>query len=71
MIPHRRDYAIGDRVLVEGVVTDWEFGRPFGAVTVKFEAATDPSGFQDGVEAVVPQILIYTPGVDVSIEGEA
>ena len=42
-IPQRRDYRVGERVLVEGTIIDWEYGVPFGAVTVRFEAATDPS----------------------------
>lgn len=65
-IPHKADFMPGQRVLVEGVVVDWEFGRPYGAVTVAFPASTDPSHMLDGVEAVVPQNLCFVPGVDVS-----
>lgn len=65
VIPHRADYIPGQRVLVEGTVVDWEYGRPFGAVTVRFEAATDPAHRLDGVTIVVPQILCSDPGVDV------
>lgn len=64
----------GQRVLVEGVVTAWEYGKPYGAVTVAFPTATDPSHLLDGVEAVVPQAVVFTeedvawtyPGVDVA-----
>ena len=64
-IPQRRDYRKGERVLVEGTVVDWEWGVPFGAVTVRFEAATDPSHRLDGIDAVVPQAIVFAPRVDV------
>ena len=65
-IPHKRDYRKGERVLVEGTIVDWEYGVPFGAVTVRFEAATDPSHRLDGIDAVVPQAIVFVPSsVDV------
>ena len=71
-IPHRRDYRKGERVLVEGTIVDWEYGVPFGAVTVRFEAATDPSHRLDGIDAVVPQAIVFAEadwdGVDVPVD---
>ena len=64
-IPQRRDYRVGERVLVEGTIIDWEYGTPFGAVTVRFEAATDPDYILDGIDAVVPQAIVFAPSVDV------
>jgi len=66
-IPQRRDYRVGERVLVEGTIIDWEYGTPFGAVTVRFEAATDPDYILDGIDAVVPQAIVFSdcPSVDV------
>lgn len=56
----------GDRVIVEGRVLSVEEGQPYGAVTVRFDEATDPSYLLDGVEAVVPQVIVWpVPGVDV------
>lgn len=64
--PTRGHYKRGERVLVEGVVEGWESGRPFGAVTVRFAEATDPSGLLDGVDAVLPQVVVHRLGVDVA-----
>jgi len=64
-IPQRRDYRKGERVLVEGTIVDWEWGTPYGAVIVRFEAATDPSHRLDGIDAVVPQAIVFAPSVDV------
>lgn len=64
--PQRADYRRGERVLVEGIVESWEHGRPFGAVTVRFPEATDPAGLLDGVDAVLPQVLVHRLGVDVA-----
>lgn len=59
-------YTVGQTVLVEGVVTAVEEGRPFGAVTVRFDGTTDPSHLLDGVELVAPQVLVTpAPSVDV------
>jgi len=66
-IPHRRDYRKGERVLVEGTIVDWEYGKPFGAVTVRFEAATDPAHRLDGIDAVVPQAIVFTEWDDVDV----
>lgn len=57
-------YRKGQKVLVEGTVIAWETGRPFGAVTVSFREATDPSHLLDGVEAVLPQVVVHTLGVE-------
>ena len=71
-IPHKREYRKGERVLVEGTIVDWEYGVPFGAVTVRFEAATDPSHRLDGIDAVVPQAIVFAEadrdGVDVPVD---
>ena len=66
-IPQRRDYRVGERVLVEGTIVDWEYGKPYGAVTVHFCAATDPSHRLDGITAIVPQVIVFADwdGVDV------
>lgn len=66
MSESRFNYRPGDRVVVEGRVVAVEDGRPYGAVTVRFDEATDPSFLLDGVDVVVPQILVTPlPGVDV------
>lgn len=69
--PTKRDYRVGERVLVEGTIVDWEYGKPYGAVTVRFEAATDPYYLLDGIDAVVPQAIVFAdfaPSVDVPDE---
>lgn len=63
---NRFPYHLGDRVLVEGTVVNVESGRPYGAVTVRFAEATDPSHLLDGVDIIAPQVLVHPiPGVDV------
>ena len=62
----RHDYRPGQRVLVEGTVLGYEQGTPFGAVVVRFAEATDPSYLLDGVDAILPQVLVHAAdGVDV------
>lgn len=66
-------YRLGQKVLVEGKVTGWEMGRPFGAVTVRFDEGTDPSFLLDGVDVVLPQVVVHvldTSDVDEPYDDE-
>ena len=63
--PQRHPYRPGQKVLVEGVVQDYAWGAPYGAVLVEFPAATDEDHLLDGVKTWQPQALVYVPGVDV------
>lgn len=67
----RKPFRPGDTVLVEGVVTGYEAGQPYGAVLVTFPAATDEFGDQDGIQSWHPQALIFRPGVDVFFDEDA
>lgn len=59
--PTRHEYAPGQRVLVEAEVVSYEWGQPYGAVSVIIREATDFSHMLDGVDAVVPQALVSLP----------
>lgn len=65
MIQRDPDYAPGKRVLVEGVITDFNFTEPLGAVTVAFPTGTDEAGLVDGPRVVLPQVMVNIPGVHV------
>lgn len=65
MIQRDPDYAPGRRVLVEGVITDFNFTQPLGAITVAFPTGTDESGLVDGPKVVLPQVMVNIPGIHV------
>lgn len=78
MTHHKQQYKPGDTVLVEGVVTDFNAGQPYGAVKVFFPAATDESFLLDGVTVVTPvdgvtawhpQALVFDLGHYTAQEG--
>lgn len=62
----RTDYQPGQKVLVEAEVVSYDHGVPFGAVTVRFPEGTDPSFLLDGVDVVLPQVIVH-PGVVVPV----
>lgn len=63
--PSKHQYHPGQRVLVEGVVVDWQWGQPYGSVRVSFPSATDPNFLLDGLDGWHPQALVFAEGEDV------
>jgi hypothetical protein len=61
--PTRCDYVPGQIVNVEGVVIEYESGKPYGAVLVDFPAATDEAHNSDGIAMWVAQALVSAPSV--------
>lgn len=65
MNDYTRHYWPGEPVLVEAEVVSFEEGQPYGAVTVNVPEATDPSHLLDGVQMIVPQVIVYSYASEV------